>query len=321
MDFGGTMTENASPRNKTISLTKEEEEKFSAKLLDLTISTDKALFDLQVIENRVVNADLFDVLPRLPSAFADLVIIDPPYNLAKDFHGNGFRARSTKDYESYVESWLPAVLSCAKPNASVYICCDWKSSSAFFAALEKRCIVRNRITWQREKGRGAAHNWKNCSEDIWFATMGEKYTYNVGAVMHRKKVIAPYRENGEPKDWTETEDGKFRLTYPSNFWDDITVPYWSMSENTEHPTQKPEKLVAKLILASSNPGDLVFDPFGGSGTSAITAKKLGRRYTCIEQNRTYCLWAEKRLARVEDGDMTIQGYSDGVFRERNSGSK
>jgi site-specific DNA-methyltransferase (adenine-specific) len=94
-----------------------------------------------------------------------------------------------------------------------------------------------------------------------------------------------------------------------------------MSENTEHPTQKPEKLVAKLILASSNPGDLVFDPFAGSGTTAVTAKKLKRRYTCVEQNRTYCLWAEKRLERVNDGDDTIQGYVNGVFRERNSGGK
>jgi len=319
MDFGGAVTENASPRNKTITLTDEEEKKFSGNLLDLTTAADTTAIEFQSIENRIVNADLFRVLPLLPSAFADLVIIDPPYNLDKDFHGNGFRSRSTEDYESYVDSWLPAVLSCAKPHASGYICCDWKSSSAFFSALEKLCVVRNRITWQREKGRGAAHNWKNCSEDIWFATMGGDYTFNVGAVMHRKKVIAPYRENGEPKDWTETENGKFRLTHPSNFWDDVTVPYWSMSENTEHPTQKPEKLAAKLILASSNPGDLVFDPFGGSGTTAVTAKKLGRRYCCIEQNRTYCLWAEKRLARVQAGDITIQGYSEGVFRERNSG--
>ena len=69
-----------------------------------------------------------------------------------------------------------------------------------------------------------------------------------------------YKVDGKPKDWEETESGNFRNTYPSNFWDDISIPYWSMPENTAHPTQKPEKLLAKLILASSNPGDIVFDP-------------------------------------------------------------
>lgn len=135
-------------------------------------------------------------------------------------------------------------------------------------------------------------------------------------MLHRKKVLAPYREKGKPKDWSESEDGKFRLTGPSNFWDDITVPYWSMSENTDHPTQKPEKLLAKLILASSKPGDVVFDPFAGSGSTAATAKKLGRDFVCIEQNELYCLWAAKRVKAAES-DSRIQGYRDGVFLERN----
>ena len=67
--------------------------------------------------------------------------------------------------------------------------------------------------------------------------------------MQKRRVLAPYKVDGKPKDWIETEDGNFRLTYPSNFWDDISIPYWSMPENTDHPTQKPEKLIAKLILA------------------------------------------------------------------------
>ena len=82
-------------------------------------------------------------------------------------------------------------------------------------------------------------------------------------------MIAPYRENGKPKDWNESEKGNFRDTHPSNIWSDITVPFWSMPENTDHPTQKPEKLLAKIILASTNPGDLILDPFAGSGTTAV----------------------------------------------------
>ena len=85
-------------------------------------------------------------------------------------------------------------------------------------------------------------------EDIWFATKGRDYIFNADAVKIRRKVVAPYTKDGMPKDWEKTENGNFRNTYPSNFWDDISVPYWSMPENTAHPTQKPEKLLAKLIL-------------------------------------------------------------------------
>ena len=90
-----------------------------------------------------------------------------------------------------------------------------------------------------------------------------------------------------------------------------------MSENTAHPTQKPEKLIAKLILASSNKGDFVLDPFLGSGTTSVAAKKLGRKYVGVELDPTYCAWAEKRLENA-DADLSIQGYTDGVFWERNT---
>ena len=185
-------------------------------------------------------------------------------------------------------------------------------------AMEKELVVVNRITWQREKGRGASANWKNGMEDIWFGVKDPKnYYFNVEAVMMKRKVIAPYKENGEAKDWQQEEKGKFRLTYPSNFWDDISIPFWSMPENTEHPTQKPEKLYAKLILASSKPGDVIFDPFLGSGTSSVVAKKLGRNYVGIELNDEYCLYAEKRLL-IAETDKDIQGYRDSVFWERNT---
>jgi site-specific DNA-methyltransferase (adenine-specific) len=90
-----------------------------------------------------------------------------------------------------------------------------------------------------------------------------------------------------------------------------------MPENTDHPTQKPEKLLAKIILASSKPGDVVFDPFLGSGTTSVVAKKLGRRFVGIEKDETYCLLAEKRL-EMADHDKSIQGFAQGVFWERNS---
>ena len=154
-------------------------------------------------------------------------------------------------------------------------------------------------------------------EDIWFATKGSSYTFHLDAVKLRRKVLAPYRAEGVPKDWTESEGNRYRDTCPSNFWDDITIPFWSMAENTAHPTQKPEKLIAKILLASSSEGDVVLDPFLGSGTTSVTARKLGRHYIGIEAEARYCVWAEQRLEAAET-DTRIQGYQDGVFWERNS---
>ena len=197
------------------------------------------------------------------------------------------------------------------------MCGDWRSSTAIHRILEKYFIVRNRITWEREKGRGAKSNWKNNTEDIWFCSCSKEYYFDVDSVKLKRKVIAPYRVNGKPKDWDEGKSGNFRITYPSNIWSDISIPFWSMPENTDHPTQKPEKLIAKLMLASSREGDFVFDPFLGSGTTAVVAKKLNRTFAGIEQSLEYCCWALKRLG-IADADNTIQGYADGVFWERNS---
>lgn len=270
------------------------------------------------IADRVINQDFAVACPLLPRAFVDLLVLDPPYNLTKDFNGHVFRAQEADAYTSWFDSILSSMIPLLRPTASVYVCSDWRTSMLIFPVLDKHLHVRNRITWEREKGRGAKANWKNNTEDIWYCTLADAYTFNVDAVKLKRKVIAPYRhEDGKPKDWDETEDGNYRFTHPSNLWTDITIPFWSMPENTDHPTQKPEKLIAKLILASSNPRDFVFDPFLGSGTTAVVAKKLGRHYCGIELNQEYCCWALKRL-EVADADSSIQGYNDGVFWERNS---
>lgn len=300
--------------NRTLTLEPEEIEGLKNRLL--TESNISAETD---IVNRTLNGDILQMLEFVPDGFADLIIIDPPYNLSKNFNGMKFASRSQEGYDEYLATWFPAVCKKLKSNGSLYICGDWKCTSSLQRAVERELTVLNRITWQREKGRGAKSNWKNGMEDIWFAVKNPAdYYFDVEAVKMKRKVLAPYKADGKPKDWDEESEGNFRLTYPSNFWDDISVPFWSMPENTDHPTQKPEKLYAKLILASSRPGDIVFDPFLGSGTASVVAKKLDRRFCGIEQNEEYCLWAEKRLALAET-DKSIQGYSGGVFWERNSG--
>ena len=299
--------------NRTLTLNSEEIDFLKANLV-----TSKNINETKDLINKTLNGDVIEMLKFLPDEFADLIIIDPPYNLTKNFNGMKFNSRSENSYDEYLKTWFPEVCKKLKPNGSLYMCGDWKCTASLQRAIEKELTIMNRITWQREKGRGAKSNWKNGMEDIWFAVKNpDDYYFDVESVMMKRKVLAPYKIEGNPKDWDESKEGKFRLTYPSNFWDDISIPFWSMPENTDHPTQKPEKLYAKLILASSKEGDVVFDPFLGSGTTSVVAKKLNRKYCGIELNEEYCLWAEKRL-KIADTDKSIQGYFDGVFWERNS---
>jgi len=301
------------PRNRTLTCTEAELELLSTDLLRLTKPVDP-----ESLTDRIVNQDLDHALPFLPTGFVDLLILDPPYNLTKNYNGHVFRSREAEDYTAWFGRILSSLLPLLRPQASLYVCSDWQTSSLVFPVLDKHFHVRNRITWEREKGRGAKTNWKNNTEDIWFCTAGDDYCFNVDDVMLKRRVMAPYRsDDGKPKDWEESRNGKYRLTHPSNLWSDITIPFWSMPENTDHPTQKPEKLIAKLVLASSNPGDFVFDPFLGSGTTAVVARKLNRRFCGIELDHEYCCWAAKRLRQAET-DTSIQGYADGVFWERNS---
>jgi len=307
-------------RNQTIRLDEEERNRYlSACLTEEDIKGDAAGLSTAGLsfENRIVTGDCFRVLESLPDSFVDLLIVDPPYNMDKTFGSGRFRKMGSADYEAFTRKWIESVLHTLKETASVYVCSDWRTSLIIGPVLSEYFILRNRITWQREKGRGAIANWKNSIEDIWFATCSKRYTFNVNAVKQRRVVRAPYRQDGKPKDWTDTGKGRYRDTHPSNFWDDTSVPYWSMPENTDHPAQKPEKLFAKLILASSNEGDFVLDPFAGTGASAVAAKKLRRRYLGLEIDPGYCALAVKRLEMAEESQ-TIQGYTDGVFWERNT---
>ena len=304
------------PANRTLTLSEEELAHYQKALtrISSTVIADE-------VRDRILCQDVFTAFAYLPSGFVDLMFADPPYNLTKTFNDRRFRKTTVDQYAEWLDSWISQTVRLLKPTASIYICGDWESSAAIHRVGEKYFIPRNRITWEREKGRGAKSNWKKCAEDIWFFTVSDDYHFDVDAVMLKRQVIAPYTDpNGAPKDWKETDDGRFRLTHPSNLWTDLTVPYWSMPENTDHPTQKPEKLLAKIILASSKSGDFVFDPFNGSGTTTVVAKKLGRHYLGVEVEEIFCCYAQKRLD-LADRDRTIQGYAGGVFWERNTFAK
>lgn len=307
-----------SAKNKTIDFSEEDGLEYLERCI---FPSDDSNFSTLTLKDKIICADSFKLLQRIPQSSFPLIIADPPYNLSKQYASSKFLSKNNLEYKQYTKDWLSKTIPLLTDDGSMYVCTDWKSSIILGQVLseyeeEGKIILRNRITWEREKGRGANANWKNCLEDIWFFTKGQNYTFNIDAVKVRRKVIAPYKKDGMPKGWSQNEDGNFRDTCPSNFWNDITIPFWSMSENTAHPTQKSEKLLAKLILCSSNKGDLIFDPFGGSGSTAVTAKKLGRHWCSIEREKKFCAWAQYRLEKA-DFDKKIQGFEDGIFHQRN----
>ncbi len=299
-------------RNKTIRLEKKQVSSLVSCAVKLT---KKACFEDVV--NKVIWQDSLNAMDKLPDNCVDLMIVDPPYNLTKNFGKSTFHEMNNDDYAKWLDKWLKKTVRLLKDNASVYICADWKTSIAIPYIAGKYFVLQNRISWEREKGRGALNNWKNCLEDIWFFTKSKNYKFYLDRVKVLREVIAPYRnDDGVPKDWFEKGNKKLRLTHPSNVWTDISVPFWSMRENTDHPTQKPEKLIAKLVLASSDEGDVIFDPFLGSGTTAVVAKKLNRKFIGIEKEKEYVALALTRLEMAEENSQ-IQGFEDGIFKPRN----
>ena len=157
------MEKKRSSRNRTLTLSNAERHKYKNRLV-ASISN----LSVSQILNKTICSELLSVLDTLPQGFVDLLIIDPPYNLDKDFNGFKFSKTDDEGYLTYLRSWFPNIINTLKPAGSVYICGDWKSTFCLYQIMRDYTIVRNRITWQREKGRGTKTNWKNGSEDIWF---------------------------------------------------------------------------------------------------------------------------------------------------------
>ena len=126
--------------------------------LSRCITLDSYQNSLDYVLDKTLLGDSFQIMRHLPPHSVDLIIADPPYNLTKAFHGNTFSKKKQGEYRSYTKAWLTLTTALLKDTGSLYVCCDWETSLIIGSVLQELCIVRNRITWQREKGRGAAAN-------------------------------------------------------------------------------------------------------------------------------------------------------------------
>ena len=207
-------------RNRTLFCSDREKVRFSSEILRIWDNV-----TLPQIIDRAILADTFEVAQYLPLAFADLLILDPPYNLSKNFNGIVFKEKEEEEYTRWFDRLVRTLKPFLKPNATIYCCSDWRTSTLIFPVLKNHFYIRNRITWEREKGRGAKTNWKNNTEDIWFCTLSKDYFFNVEKVKLKRRVIAPYKEKWKTQRLEYRSKWQFSINVPLQYLDRYYDPF------------------------------------------------------------------------------------------------
>ncbi|MGI4791737.1 MAG: DNA-methyltransferase [Janthinobacterium lividum] len=247
--------------------------------------------------DRLICGDAVAVMKTLPSGTVDLIIADPPYNLGKDY-GNNTDRKARHEYEEFTTQWLEEAVRLLKPNGSIYVFMGVRFISSLFLMMEDRCqlIFNGWITWHYTQGMGRKLGFSPRHEDILYFTKSTKFIFNVDDVRIPQKYFRK-RNNMSGAN-------------PGDVWQFSHVHYCS-TERQEHPTQKPEALLERIILASSNEKNVILDPFVGSGTTCRVAKLLNRKWIGIEINPEYISMSTKR---IEDSSYQLDSVDPRTLR-------
>jgi DNA modification methylase len=234
--------------------------------------------------NRLICGDAIEEMSRLPDASIDLIIADPPYNLGKDY-GNNRDMKGWHEYEAFTRAWLSQAIRLLKPTGAIYVFMGVRFISFLFLMLENDfgLSFNGWITWHYTQGMGRKNGFSPRHEDILYFTKTSDFTFNLDAIRIPQKY---YRERNNMAG-----------ANPGDVWQFSHVHYCS-AERQKHPTQKPEAIMERIIRASSNPGDVVLDPFVGSGTTCRVAQTLKRRWIGIDINPEYIAMSQKRIDTV-----------------------
>jgi len=246
--------------------------------------------------NTVFNENALDGFKRIPDASIDLIIADPPYSLGKDY-GNDSDKLKSADYLQWTQTWIDAALPKLKPTGSLYIFLTWRFSPEIFVMLKKRMQMMNEIIWDRRVPSmgGSVRSFTSVHDTIGFFVNNKGYYFDLDAVR------IPYD--------AETKKARSRSIFVGAKWLEIGYnpkDLWSVSrihkenpERADHPTQKPLEIIDRMVKASCPPDGIVLDPFMGSGTTAVSAKRCGRNFVGFELNPDYCEIIKNRLASPE----------------------
>lgn len=254
--------------------------------------------------NRVQCADALAGMAALPDGSIDLIVADPPYGLGKDY-GNDSDKLDAQAYLRWTESWIDIALPKLKPSGSLYIFLTWRYSPEIFVMLKQRMTMMNEIVWDRRVPSmgGSTRRFSSVHDTIGFFVKSKDYHFDLDAVR------IPYD--------AQTKKARSRSIFVGAKWLEIGYnpkDVWSVSrlhrehaERADHPTQKPLEIIERIIKASCPVGGIVLDPFMGSGTSAVAARRCGRHFTGFELNPDYCRLIENRLAAEAEKTMLQEG--------------
>ena len=231
--------------------------------------------------HKIILGDALDSLKTLiPDQSVDLIFADPPYNIGKDFNGRKDKWDSDEAYLEWCYLWLDLCIRKLKPNGSFYVMASTQAMPFFDIYLRKKLDILSRIIWYYDSsGVQARRYYGSMYEPILFCVKDkENYTFNSEDVLVEAKTGAKRKLIDYRKPVPTVYNAK---KVPGNVWEMPRVRY-RMGEYENHPTQKPAALLERIILASSNPGNVVLDPFSGTFTSSFVAKKFGRQSIGIE---------------------------------------
>ncbi|MCD8201891.1 MAG: site-specific DNA-methyltransferase [Clostridia bacterium] len=236
----------------------------------------------------IICGDAVEELKKIPSESVDLIATDPPYNLGKDY-GNNSDALEYDDFFAFSRGWLTEAKRVLAGDGTIYVFMGVRHISHVYDILERELgmAFNSWITWHYTQGIGKTRGFSPRHDDIlMFTKSSAKFTFNLDDVRVPQKAYRA-RNNMEGAN-------------PGNVWEFSHVHFCNR-DRTSHPTQKPEALFERMILASSNPGDTVLDPFVGSGTSLRVCQQLGRHGIGIDVNPEYAEMTRERLAKPFTG--------------------
>lgn len=249
----------------------------------------------------IINGDIFDGLSKIENGSADLIFIDPPYNLKKQYADEISDKWETDDqYIIWVYKWLDLAIDKLSPHGSLYIMNTTQNMPYIDIYLREKICVKSRIVWSYDSsGVQAKKHFGSLYEPMLFCTKHKtKYTFNSG------DILVPAKTGGERNltDYRKNPPEKYNsFKVPGNVWDFSRVRY-RMKEYVEHPSQKPEKLLERIVKASSNENDVVLDLFAGTFSLGMVSQRLNRHYIGIELSESYCKSGSERL---NTSDITI----------------
>ncbi len=242
---------------------------------------------IELYINQLITGDAIEILKNIPDNSVDLIVTDPPYNLGKNY-GNNIDEKEWNEYEAFTLNWLKESCRVLKDTGSILVFMGVRFISRLFLLLEQELKLRFNgwITWHYTQGMGRKKGFSPRHEDILYFTKSNIFTFNLDAIRVPQKYFRK-RNNMNGAN-------------PGDVWQFSHVHYCN-KKRENHPTQKPEALMERIILSCSNEDDIILDPFMGSGTTCRVAQVLNRKYIGIDINPKYTFLAGERLNKAFEG--------------------